>query len=115
MNETPLHRSSPQPQPLRHAHSPFVPLLLLALTLVTWVAFQTYQLSNESRQLTQLRSGQDAQVEAAGKVRASLDTVATATAQLADGGNASARVLVAELRKRGITINPTAPAASAPK
>ena len=82
---------------------------------VAWFAFQTYQLSNEGQQLTLLRAGQDPQVEAAGKVRASLDTVATATARLADGGNVNARILVMELRKRGVTINPSAPPASAPK
>ena len=113
MNETPAHRS-PQPQPqsqsLRHAYSPFVPLLLLALTLAGWSAFQTYQLANESRQLSQLRTSQDAQVEAAGKVRASLDTVAAATQRFSDAGNPSARLLIDELRKRGVTVN--TPAAS---
>lgn len=75
----------------------------------------TYQLARESQQLTQLHAGQDAQVEAAGKVRASLDTVAAATARLADSGNVNARILVAELRRRGITINPAVPATAAPK
>jgi hypothetical protein len=37
-------------------------------------------------------------------VRASLDAVATATAELAAGGNANARAIVDELAKRGITI-----------
>jgi len=112
-DNSPHHRSSLPP--LRHTHSPFVPVLLLAAALVTWFAFQTYQLASETQQLTVLRAAQDPQVEAAGKVRASLDTVAAATARLADGGNVNARVLVAELRKRGITINPTLPAATAPK
>jgi hypothetical protein len=112
MNETPAQRSSQLPQPLRHAYSPFVPLLLLALTLVSWFAFQTYQLVNESRQLTQLRTSQDAQVESAGKVRASLDTVAAATQRFSDAGNPSARLLIDELRKRGITVNTPAVAAA---
>jgi hypothetical protein len=86
-----------------------VPLLLLAVAIVTWFAFQTFQLINERQQQGLMHSAQDAQVEAAGKVRASLDTVAAATARLADGGNVNARILVAELRKRGITINPAAP------
>ena len=72
---------------------------------------ETHQhLSPEERQqLVTLRAVQNSQVEAAGKVRASLDTVATATAQLADSGNADARTIVEELRKRGITINPATP------
>lgn len=89
--------------------NPFVPMLLFATSLVLWFAFQAYQLVNERRQLATLRASQDTQVEAAGKLRASLDTVATATAQLADAGNVNARVIVEELRKRGITIKPAAP------
>lgn len=85
--------------------SPFLPLLLLSLALVGWFGFQTHQLVRERQQLAQLRAGQDAQIEAAAKVRASLDTVATATASLAETGNLNARLLVEELRKRGITIN----------
>jgi hypothetical protein len=92
---------------------PFPPLLLLAVALVGWFAFQTLQLINERQQLEALRVSQEPQVEAAGKVRASLDTVAVATARLSDAGNANARLLVDELRRRGIVINPAAPATSA--
>ena len=106
------HSSSRSP---RQEASPFLPLLLLAAALVVWFGFQTYQLASESHQLTLLHAGQEAQIEAAGKVRASLDTVAAATARLADGGNVNARILVAELRRRGITINPAAGAAAALK
>lgn len=88
--------------------SPFLPLLMLTTALLLWFAFQTYQLWAERQQLALLRASQDVQVEAAGKVRASLDAVATTTARMADAGNVNARVLVEELRKRGITINPPA-------
>lgn len=89
--------------------SPFVPMLLMATSLVLWFGFQSYQLVNERQQLATLRASQDAQVETAGKLRASLDSVATATAQLADGGNVNARAIVEELRRRGITIQSAAP------
>lgn len=98
---------------VRQGRSPFVPLLLLSVALVTWFGFQSYQLVRERQQLTLLRASQDISMEAAGKVRASLDTVAAATARLADEGNVNARVLVEELRRRGITINPTPPASPA--
>lgn len=104
------YRSSRSQRP--EGINPFLPLLLLAVALVVWFGFQTYQLASESQQLTLLHAAQDAQVEAAGKVRASLDTVAAATARLADSGNVNARILVAELRRRGITINPTAATAA---
>ena len=103
MNESVVQPSPPSMRGL------FVPMLLLALSVVLWFGFQTYQLVNERQQLAALRASQDAQVEGATKLRASLDTLATATAQLADSGNASARIIVEELRKRGITIKPAAP------
>ncbi len=88
--------------------SPFLRLLLLTTALLLWFAFQTYQLWAERQQLALLRASQDVQVEAAAKVRASLDAVASTTARLADAGNVNARVLVEELRKRGITISRSA-------
>ncbi len=87
--------------------SAFVPLLLLALAVVAWLAFQAAQLLHEQQQLNLAQSMLLTQEQNAMKLRASLDAVATATAKLAAGGNANARVIVEELRKRGVTINPT--------
>jgi hypothetical protein len=101
--------------PARTGHSVFVPMLLGAMAVTGWFAFQTMQLIGERQQLTALRGVQDAQVEAATKLRGSLDGMASATAKLADGGNVNAKLLVEELRKRGITINPNAAPAPAAK
>ena len=49
----------------------------------------------------------------ADKLRTSLDGLAADTQGLADCGNANAALLVTELKKRGITINPQAGAAAA--
>lgn len=46
------------------------------------------------------------QAEAATKVRTSIDSIAADVKRLADGGNANARVIVDELARRGVTINP---------
>jgi hypothetical protein len=100
--------------PRAAGRSPFVPMLIGALALAAWFAFQAVQLAGERQQLVALRAAQDAQVEAATKLRGSLDAMASATAKLADAGNVNAKLLVEELRKRGITINPDAPPA-APK
>ena len=94
--------------PAAMPRSPFVPMLLGAVALAAWFAFQTQQLMRERSQLSALRTTQEAQVEAATKLRGSLDAMAAATAKLADGGNVNAKLLVEELRKRGITINPNA-------
>lgn len=90
--------------------SPFLPLIFISTALLAWLAFQTYQLLNERLQLSSTHTAQAAQLEAAAKIRTSLDTLAAATARLADSGNVNARALVEELRRRGITINPSAQA-----
>jgi uncharacterized protein HemX len=86
--------------------SAFVPALLLALAFVLWLAFQAVQLVREQQQLTVATANLQAQTQVATKLRAALDALATSTAKLAADGNANARVIVEELRKRGVTINP---------
>jgi hypothetical protein len=88
----------------------FVPLALLAVAIFLWVGFQTTQLIREREGLQTLRQGQEAQVQSSQKLRASLDAIASGTAKLAEQGNPSARLIVDELRKRGVTIKPNAPA-----
>ena len=98
-------------------YSPFVPLLLGALALLGWLGFQTQQLLNERQALQAAYVSQQQTVDNSGKLRASLDALAADTQRMADSGNPNARLLVDELRKRGITINPagnTPPAATAP-
>lgn len=85
--------------------SVFLPLLVLMLALAAWTGFQTDQLRREGQALATLRTNQDGPVQQGQKIRQTLDLLATETQRLADGGNANARVVVDELRKRGITIN----------
>lgn len=89
----------------------FVPVLLLALAMLVSVAVQAVFLIGESRSLAAASAALGPQELAAGKIRASLDTLASATARLATAGNPNARAIVEQLRSRGITIN--APASSA--
>lgn len=91
------------------ASSPFVPLLLLVLTSVSWTTFQCVQLTRERDKLQSAISGQDAQMEQSAKVRSALESLAARTARLAQAGNANATIIVEELRKRGITIDPDSP------
>ena len=85
--------------------SAFVPALLLALAFVLWLAFQAVQLVSEQQQLNAATANLQSQAQAATKLRAALDVLATSTAKLAKDGNANARVIVEELRKRGVTID----------
>ena len=104
-------RSSSRPQP--KAHTAFVPVLLCALALLLALGWQTYLLATERDSLQAAHFGQQQTVDNAGKLRASLDALAADTQRLADTGNASAALLVTELRKRGVTINAQAGAAPA--
>lgn len=89
------------------SRSAFAPMLLLTIAFAGWLGFQAMQQVGERQQLAALQAGLDPQEVAARKVRAALDAVANGTAKLANDGNASARLIVEELRKRGITINVT--------
>jgi len=84
----------------------FLPILLFAMAFVGWLAFQAMQQVSERQQLMQAQANLEPQEQAATKLRASLDALAVATAGLAAQGNPNARVIVEELRKRGVTINP---------
>lgn len=97
-----------------HRRSAFVPVLLLALALSVWFAFQTAQLVREQQQLDLMTTSLLPQEQASTQLRASLDQVATATAKLAAQGNANAQAIVEQLRSRGITINPSKAATTPP-
>ena len=96
-------------------YSPFFPLLLLVLAAVVWPAFQCYQLVAEKQGLATVYTNQTQPYENAAKLRASLENLARETAILADKGNAGAKMIVGELAKRGVTINPNPPAATTDK
>jgi len=107
-------RTEREREPAPTGHGPFVPLLLLALAVVLWPAYQAVQLNKERQNLATVFANQKTQYDTAVKLRTSLDTVARDTATLASNGNADAKLIVQELAKRGITINPNAPAAEPP-
>ena len=89
-------------------------LALLSLALVLWFGFQALQAWNEREALQAARASQEDTVPAAIRLRGQLDAVARETRKLADAGNANARLLVDELQRRGVTIDPNAPAAPSP-
>lgn len=87
--------------------SVFLPALIALLSLLGWFSFQAFQLYEERSALNSSHDAQEQQVQASTKMRASLDAMARETARLAQQGNANARLLIEELRKRGVTINST--------
>ena len=93
--------------------SPALPLVLGLLALLSWLVFQTTVLWSERSVLATAHQGQQQTVDNAGKLRGQLDALAADTQRLADTGNTNAALLVAELKQRGITINPNAGATKA--
>jgi hypothetical protein len=90
----------------------FVPLTLLSLAFIGWLGFLTFAYMGERQQLHQVFDSQQPQIDAAKRMRAALDGLASSTQHLANQGNPNARLLVDELGRRGVTINQT-PSASA--
>ena len=101
-------RLAPTAQRPVQQRTAFVPVLLGTLALLLGLGWQSYLLMMDRDALQNAHGGQQQTVDNAGKLRASLDALAADTQRLADGGNASAALLVTELRKRGITINTSA-------
>ncbi len=100
--------AAPSDQPPR---SPFLPVLVCAVALLAWFGVQTWLLVQERDSLRAGHAAQQQTVENAARLRQSLDAVAADTQRLANAGNRNATLLVEELRRRGITINPDAPPA----
>lgn len=86
--------------------SPAIPLGILAVAVLVWTASIGWNLMSERSRLEQAKANQETLVQNSQKLRASLDALASETAKLAAQGNPSAKLLIDELRKRGVTINP---------
>ena len=97
---------------LRHTPSALVPLLLTTLAVLGFLGLQVMGSVQDRQNLQATHVAQQNTVDNAGKLRTSLDALAADTQRMADAGNPNAALLVAELRKRGVTINPGAPAAT---
>ena len=91
--------------------SVFVPVLLIALTLMVMAIFQTSQLLRDRQRLDTLHTGQEKLLSDARNVRQQFDSLAQGTARLAARGNQNAALLIAELKKIGVTVSlPDSPA-----
>jgi len=90
-----------------HGHpSPWLALTLLTVAMVAWFGFHTYQLVRERGMLQQAKVSQEPTIVQAQKLRAQLDAISKKTLELAQQGNAGATLIVEELARRGVTINP---------
>ena len=86
--------------------STFIPLLIIALTLLLQITYRNPQLQREGDILSNQRDQQSTPMEEADKLRNQLQAIAGATAVLADQGNENAIQIRDQLRAQGITIQP---------
>jgi hypothetical protein len=78
------------------------------LTLALWAlcGFLLYQAIVERNALTAAKAAQDQPLQHTQQVKAQLAALATATAKLADQGNAGAKQIIESMQREGITVKP---------
>ncbi len=96
------------PEPAGRAGST-LPVAVTLVALLIWFGFQTADLVIERNQLTTVKSNYDVAVQDAEKMQRQLQTLITQTNELAGKGNANAKAVIEELKKRGISPPPSAP------
>ncbi len=101
-----LDETEPAPPRPRAALSPWPVLALLVAAGLCWFGFQTWQLQREHRSLLEIRANTAAPLEQARKRRAQLESIMRRTYELAQKGNPGAVLILQELARRGVTINP---------
>jgi hypothetical protein len=80
--------------------------MLLTLTMLVSLGFNTFSLVRERRSLIAIRDNQQVTIQQAERVRAQLDSIARRTLELAQQGNSGAAIIVEQLARRGLTIDP---------
>ena len=113
MMEEMLDETEPASPPPRAALSPWPLLAMLVAACLCWFGFQGWQLQREHRNLLEIRASSEAPLEQARKRRAQLESIMARTYELAQKGNPRATLILQELARRGVTINP-APATATP-
>jgi len=82
-----------------------LPLIVTLVSLLIWFGFQTIQLVMERGSLKLMKRSLEAPMQQSQKVRAQLEALINKTAELANQGNANARIVIEELEKRGLPIS----------
>lgn len=83
-----------------------VAFILLTVALLLALAYNTFYLIRERRNLHTVRENQQTPLRQAERVRAQFDSIVKRTLQLAQQGNSGAAIIAENLARRGITTNP---------
>ncbi len=81
------------------------PILLLSLALCGTLVFQTVESINQRHSYIEAHQAQEKPLEEIQKIKTQVDNLAIGTLKLSEQGNASAQLVVEQLKKMGITIN----------
>ena len=108
-----LDETEPTSPPPQAALSPWPLLAMLVAACLCWFGFQGWQLQREYGNLLEIRARSEAPLEQARKRRAQLESIMARTYELAQKGNPRATLILQELARRGVSINP-APTGPAP-
>ncbi len=87
-----------------NSFSPYLPLFLLALAVLTSFGFQTLTLVNEAGHLKTAIEQQQPAIEDGQKVRTQLRELARQALAMAEQGNENAALLIETMRKKGVKI-----------
>lgn len=88
------------------SRSPYIPLFIGLFALLCLLGFQSYELMRARSAISQVREGQTAPIADAEKMRRLFNSLAGATAVLAQQGNADAKAIVDEFARRGLSFRP---------
>jgi hypothetical protein len=81
-----------------------LPLTIVAVAFFVTLVAETFQLVDERWRLADLQATQAPQVQQSMKFREQLQSLASETARLADGGDAAAKKIVEVMRQQGVTL-----------
>jgi len=83
-----------------------VALVLVVLSMLLLVAFQTVEIVHNRVTLAETRALQEKPLQEAAKVRRQYDALAAGVAELAASGDAGAKTVIEEMRREGVTLPP---------
>lgn len=104
---------SDQQSSTNRSFSPYLPIFLLALAMLTNLSFQTFTLVNEAGQLKAALATQEKGIEEGQKMRGQLQEMAKQALALAEKGNVNAASLIDAMSKKGINIKASEPTTAA--
>jgi hypothetical protein len=81
-----------------------IALVLVVMSLLLLVAFQTVAAIRARVGLAELRDSQETPLHEAAKTRRQLEALAAGVAELAAAGDAGAKTVIEEMRREGVTL-----------